>query len=159
MNALELTGRARTHLLEPSETVVALHVHAVGPFLKLREAARAEGFDLTPVSAFRDFDRQLSIWNSKFTGDRPVLDAAGQALDVTQLSASERVAAILVWSALPGASRHHWGTDLDLFDANATPPGYRVQLTSVLFGGCYQASSPSPGISVSRRWRRRRVVP
>ena len=133
MNALELTGRARTHLLEPPETAVALHEHAVGPFLKLREAARAEGFDLKPVSAFRDFDRQLAIWNGKFMGDRPVLDAAGQVLNVTQLSASERVAAILVWSALPGASRHHWGTDLDLFDANATPPGYRVQLTSEEF--------------------------
>ena len=24
--------------------------------------------------------------------------------------------AILLWSALPGASRHHWGTDLDVFD-------------------------------------------
>ena len=35
----------------------------------------------------------------------------------------------LLWSALPGASRHHWGTDVDVIDARATAPGYRVQLT------------------------------
>ena len=130
MNVLELTGRARTHLREPSVPGVALHEHAAGPFARLCDAARTQGFELTPVSGFRDFDRQLSIWNGKFTGERPLLDAAGGALDVTQMSAPERVAAILVWSALPGASRHHWGTDLDLVDARAIPPGYRVRLTA-----------------------------
>ena len=42
---------------------------------------------------------------------------------------AERVDAILLWSALPGASRHHWGTDVDLIDARAIEPGYRVRLT------------------------------
>ena len=36
--------------------------------------------------------------------------------------------AILRWSALPGASRHHWGTDLDVYDKAATPEGYEIQL-------------------------------
>jgi LAS superfamily LD-carboxypeptidase LdcB len=35
----------------------------------------------------------------------------------------------LLWSALPGASRHHWGTDVDLIDRRAIPPDYRVELT------------------------------
>jgi LAS superfamily LD-carboxypeptidase LdcB len=30
---------------------------------------------------------------------------------------------------LPGTSRHHWGTDLDVFDGAVTEPGYQVQLT------------------------------
>ena len=38
------------------------------------------------------------------------------------------VLAILRWSALPGASRHHWGTELDVFDAAAKPDGYTVEL-------------------------------
>lgn len=133
MNAQELTGRARTHIVALAQPACAVHVHAAAAFLQLRRAAGTAGFDLTPASAFRDFDRQLSIWNTKFTGDRPLLDAAGQELDVEQLSPAERVAAILVWSALPGASRHHWGTDLDLFDAAAINPGYRVQLTAAEF--------------------------
>jgi LAS superfamily LD-carboxypeptidase LdcB len=38
------------------------------------------------------------------------------------------VDAILCWSAIPGGSRHHWGSDLDVMDAAALPPGYQVQL-------------------------------
>ena len=38
------------------------------------------------------------------------------------------MAAILVWSALPGASRHHWGTDLDVFDRAVQPPGEPLEL-------------------------------
>ena len=110
-----------------------LHGHVVKPFLNLRRAAAAAGFDLIPVSSFRDFDRQLAIWNGKFTGARPLLDAAGTVLDANRLSPAERVAAILLWSALPGASRHHWGTDLDIIDAAAVPPGYRVQLVGEEF--------------------------
>jgi LAS superfamily LD-carboxypeptidase LdcB len=96
--------------------------------LTLRAAAAADGIDLVPISSFRDFDRQLAIWNGKFRGERPLQDRAGRPLDVTSLPPARRVEAILWWSALPGASRHHWGTDFDVVDAAAMPPGYRVQL-------------------------------
>ncbi|MCB9651596.1 MAG: M15 family metallopeptidase [Deltaproteobacteria bacterium] len=36
--------------------------------------------------------------------------------------------AILNWSALPGGSRHHWGTEMDVVDLAAVPPDYRVRL-------------------------------
>ena len=129
MNPDELTGQVRTHIATVPEPDCALHAHVVAPFLNLRRAAQADGFDLTPQSSFRDFSRQLTIWNGKFSGQRPMVDAGGRPLDVHGLSASERVEAILLWSALPGASRHHWGTDVDLIDARATPPGYRVGVT------------------------------
>ena len=29
----------------------------------------------------------------------------------------------------PRASRHHWGTDFDIYDASAMPEGYQIQLT------------------------------
>ena len=129
MNGGELTGQVRTHIADVPTPACALHAHVVAPFLNLRRAALADGFDLLPVSSFRDFSRQLAIWNGKFSGERPTLDASGSPLDVSRLSPLQRVEAILLWSALPGASRHHWGTDVDLVDRNATPPGYRVQLT------------------------------
>ncbi|HEY3656857.1 MAG TPA: M15 family metallopeptidase [Steroidobacteraceae bacterium] len=128
MNALELTGQARTHVVAAPDLDSELHAHVIAPLVNLRRAALAAGFDLKPVSGFRDFDRQLSIWNAKFSGARPLYDAAGGALDASQMSPSERIGAILRWSALPGASRHHWGTDVDLIDASAAAPGYRVQL-------------------------------
>jgi LAS superfamily LD-carboxypeptidase LdcB len=141
VNEAELTGQSRTHITEVRDPDCALHRLVVAPFQNLRRAALADGFDLRPHSSFRDFARQLAIWNAKFTGHRPVLDASGARIDVNELSAAERVDAILLWSALPGASRHHWGSDLDLVDANATAPGYRVQLTTEEFapGGPFAA--------------------
>ena len=44
------------------------------------------------------------------------------------MSEREIVYAILRWSALPGASRHHWGTDIDVYDENARPPDYEIEL-------------------------------
>jgi len=84
----------------------------VAPFLNLRRAARADGIDLKPLSSFRDFARQLAIWNGKFSGERPMYDALGVKLNAAALTPWERIEAILLWSALPGASRHHWGTDV-----------------------------------------------
>jgi LAS superfamily LD-carboxypeptidase LdcB len=49
-------------------------------------------------------------------------------LDAAALDEDARATAILHWSALPGASRHHWGTDFDVLDAAAMPPGYRLQV-------------------------------
>jgi LAS superfamily LD-carboxypeptidase LdcB len=110
------------------------------PFLNLRRAARAAGFNLTPVSSFRDFARQLAIWNAKFTGDRPIFDANGVRIDAFRLSPADRVDAILLWSALPGASRHHWGTDVDVIDAAALLPGDPDPLTAQKFssGGPFE---------------------
>lgn len=129
MNALELTGRARSHVVELPEPRCTVHRDVVAPLLALVAAARAEaGIELAPVSAFRDFERQLRIWNEKYRGERPLLDRAGRPLDAGQLGADERIDAILAWSALPGASRHHWGSDIDVIDRAALPAGYRPQL-------------------------------
>ncbi len=129
MNAAELTGRVRTHVIDVADPPCTVHVDVKAAFLSLRREAQKDGFDVTAVSSFRDFGRQLAIWNGKFTGERPLFDAEGRTLDVGTLSPAQRVSAILEWSALPGASRHHWGTDLDLIDRSAIPAGYSVQLT------------------------------
>jgi LAS superfamily LD-carboxypeptidase LdcB len=128
MNALELTGRARSHIIDLERPKCALHYEAVAAFLAMRGAAAAAGLQLEAVSSFRDFDRQLVLWNRKWRGERPLLDRAGQPLDAAGLSDSERVDAILAWSAIPGGSRHHWGSDIDVIDAAAMPAGYQVQL-------------------------------
>jgi LAS superfamily LD-carboxypeptidase LdcB len=124
----QVTGRTREHLTELSDARLGLHRGAAAPYLAMRAAALADGVDLTAFSGFRDFDRQLTIWNAKFRGERPMQDRAGRPLDPLRLSPAERVTAILWWSALPGASRHHWGTDFDVMDASALPPGYRLQV-------------------------------
>jgi LAS superfamily LD-carboxypeptidase LdcB len=129
VNDGELTGQARTHIAAVADPECLLHAQAVAPFLNLRRAARADGIDLQPLSSFRDFARQLAIWNGKFSGERPMYDASGVKIDAEALRPRERIEAILLWSALPGASRHHWGTDIDLVDRKATEAGYRIKLT------------------------------
>lgn len=128
MNPLELTGRARTHVVELENPRCTLHYEAVAAFLAMRDAAREEGIDLQAASSYRDFERQLAIWNGKWRGERPVLGRDGRPLDVSTLPEAQRVDAILAWSAIPGGSRHHWGSDVDVIDAQALPAGYQVQL-------------------------------
>src|SRR4029450_11486998 len=120
---MQLTGRERGHLVGPEAPRCMLHRAAVRPFLAMREAAALAGFDLVPVSSFRDFGRQRAIWNAKFRGERAALDRAGKPMDMTPPGPGARVEAILLWSALPGASRHHWGSDVDVADGNALAGG------------------------------------
>lgn len=135
---LELTGRSRRHVRELATPRAILHREVIAPFLAMRRAAARAGIDLTPASSFRDFEVQVRIWNGKWRGERPLLDRAGQPLAAARLKPAARVAAILAWSAPPGASRHHWGTDFDVFDARALPSGYALQLVP----GEYSASGP-----------------
>jgi LAS superfamily LD-carboxypeptidase LdcB len=140
--ALATLGQLDVHLCDPAvaEALGApMHRDVVAPFLALQAAAREAGFEPAVLSGFRGFDRQLSIWNRKAAGELAVLDSEARPLDPATLSDAELAFAILRWSALPGASRHHWGTDLDIYDAAARPPGYEVELVpaEVEHGGMF----------------------
>jgi len=134
-----LTGRSNAHIVESAEPGYRLQPPAAAALAAMRAAAAADGIDLHPLSSFRDFAHQCRIWNEKYRGQRPLLDAQGRAVDALSLPEPERVAAILLWSALPGASRHHWGTDLDVIDRACLAPGARPQLTRAEYGprGCF----------------------
>lgn len=128
MNPLELTGQARSHVIEAGTPGCLLHRDVVQAFGAMRAAAARAGLGLEAASAFRDFARQRDLWNAKYRGERPLLDAAGRPLDSARLDERQKIEAILLWTALPGASRHHWGTDLDVFDRRALPEGQRLRL-------------------------------
>ena len=135
----ELTGRARTHVVLMSEFDCELHPLAAAALRALRAAAAHDGIDLQAVSGFRDFGRQLAIWNGKYRGQRALLDAASRPLRAADLDEAQRVAAILVWTALPGASRHHWGSDCDVIDRAALERGATAELLAADYapGGRY----------------------
>jgi D-alanyl-D-alanine carboxypeptidase len=69
---------------------------------RMRNAAAAEGVTLVIRSATRNFHYQKGIWERKW--ERPQY-MGWQAVD--------KARDILTYSAMPGASRHHWGTDID----------------------------------------------
>ena len=128
MNIAQITGQDDAFLVDLAASH-RLHPEAAAAFQRLQQRAQRAGFDLQPVSCFRSFDRQLAIWNAKASDVRPVLDAQGNRLKREDYDDWQWAQAILRWSALPGASRHHWGTDLDVYDAAAVDADYSVQLT------------------------------
>lgn len=122
-----LTGKSRRHL-QPLDNHHALQPQACTAFIALQQAAKQQGFNLQAASSFRDFSRQQAIWNAKFSGQRRVHDDQGQTVNVLTLDELARCHAILRWSALPGASRHHWGTEIDIYDPDRLPIGQHLQL-------------------------------
>ena len=141
LNELELTGRATTHVVQRDDLRAAIHRDVLEPFLAVKAAAANAGIDLEIASGFRDFGAQLRIWNMKYRGERPLYDVTGNVRDHASLTTSERIDGILCWSALPGASRHHWGSDIDVIDRAAMPENYRYRLVPEEYatGGVFDA--------------------
>jgi len=82
---------------------MTLRKEAFEAFKKMFEAAQKEGVTLKIISSTRNFYRQKEIWEGKwerFAKDAPVAKA--------------RALKILEYSSMPGSSRHHWGTDIDI---------------------------------------------
>jgi len=75
------------------------------------DSARKEGVSLRVRSATRNFDRQAQIWGAKWRGERTLSN--GVNLGTAQMSDSAKARMILLYSSMPGTSRHHWGTDVD----------------------------------------------
>ena len=124
----QLLGLDESHLILVGRGPHRLTAATAAAFNDMQMAAAYEGFNLQAASSWRGFERQLAIWNGKWRGERPLLDADNQPLDALQLDDMERLHAILRWSALPGTSRHHWGTDLDIYDPDCLPVGTRLAL-------------------------------
>ena len=85
---------------------INLRKEAHDAFVEMKRAAYSEGMDLKIVSSYRNFYRQEGIWERKylqFTEEK----------GMTKLGAIEK---IIEYSTIPGTSRHHWGTDIDIID-------------------------------------------
>ena len=122
---------------------IRVHSDVIAPLKKLRKQLASAGFNLGIASGYRNYQRQLAIWNQKASGERAVLDDNGKPLKLEELSKSKEqlVFAILRWSALPGASRHHWGTDVDVYDGGVVNSGYELKLEPAEYheGGVFEA--------------------
>ena len=126
-------GLATEHLVSIAPDLLADR-ETVRAFQALGRRAAERGLDLRVASAFRDYDRQVRIINGKWAGDRPVTDREGRLLERAQYDDDEWLNLILRFSALPGTSRHHWGTDLDIWDASTVDEDYRLLLVPSEYG-------------------------
>ena len=80
-------------------------------FKKMYDAALKDGIILFIISATRTYDEQKIIWESKWTGKSLYY---GQNIATLFPDSVERSKFVLAYSSMPGTSRHHWGTDIDL---------------------------------------------
>jgi len=94
---------------------IYLRKQAYDSYCKMYAAAKKEGLNLKIVSAFRSNYHQQLIWESKWTGKRKV---GGKQLNISIPDEYLRAREILKYSSMPGSSRHHWGTDIDIYDLN-----------------------------------------
>lgn len=86
-----------------SKSGIYLRTEALQAFKSLNQAAIDEGLEIKILSGTRSFTYQQSIWERKWAKPRYMgWDDFDKALD------------ILTYSSMPGTSRHHWGTDIDL---------------------------------------------
>lgn len=76
-------------------------------FNQMKSAAKKEGIKIKIVSGYRSFQRQKLIWNKKFLSNQK-----------QGLNPIENINKITQYSTIPGTSRHHWGTEIDIIDEN-----------------------------------------
>lgn len=80
-------------------------------FNLMRKAAKEQGFNIHVISSYRNYNHQNGIWERKYKNFR----AQG-------FSHQKTIEKIIEYSTIPGTSRHHWGTDLDIIDATKGIP-------------------------------------
>lgn len=86
-----------------TKSEIYLRREAYAAFELMYAAAAADGIDLKIISATRNFDYQKGIWERKWQRPRYM-----------GWSDFAKAKDILTYSSMPGSSRHHWGTDIDL---------------------------------------------
>lgn len=99
----ELMGKAAIELFGEG---INLREEAYHAFLDMKKAAYTAGFDIKMISSYRSFERQKAIFERKF-------------INYTEIDGMEPLKAIdkiIEYSTIPGTSRHHWGTDIDIID-------------------------------------------
>ena len=90
-----------------SDTIL-LEKETYSAFIKMKDAAEKDGIIIKLVSGFRDFYRQRMIWNNKYK----------KFTNEFSLDGPTAIKEIIRFSTIPGTSRHHWGTEIDIIDKN-----------------------------------------
>ena len=104
-SVLELMGKTDIELVGKG---INLRPMAHDAFVEMKKAAYSDGIDLKVVSSYRNFSREQAIWERKY--DRYTEEDGMEPL--------QAIDKIIEYSTVPGTSRHHWGTDLDLNNLN-----------------------------------------
>ena len=81
-------------------------------FKQMQNDAKKDGIEIEIVSGYRSYQKQKNIWNYKYNKNFK-----------KGIFGIKNINRIIQYSTLPGTSRHHWGTDIDVIDKRFTPKG------------------------------------
>ena len=81
-------------------------------FKQMQNDAKKEGVEIEIVSGYRSYQKQKDIWNNKYNKNFE-----------NGILGIKNISRIIQYSTLPGTSRHHWGTDIDIIDKRFIPKG------------------------------------
>ncbi|MAY54067.1 MAG: D-alanyl-D-alanine carboxypeptidase [Flavobacteriaceae bacterium] len=105
----QLIGKGNPDIVGDSYTS-KMHKDAKAAFLKMKAAAAKDGIAIEVVSAYRNFQRQKEIFEGKY-----------QRFTNQGLAPLDAIKKIIEYSTIPGTSRHHWGTDIDIINGGVSP--------------------------------------
>jgi len=105
INTEILTGMDNSKIVGDT---IQLERETYNAFIKMKDAAENDGIKIKLVSGFRDFYRQQTIWNKK----------KKKFTEEFSLDGPSAIKEIIRFSTIPGTSRHHWGTEIDIIDKN-----------------------------------------
>ena len=103
-----------------------LRKEAHNAFIEMKKAALNSGIKIQVVSSYRNYDHQKRIWNRKY---KTYINKG-----LTEVKAIEK---IIEYSTIPGTSRHHWATDIDIIDASVKQPKNVLSPKNFTDNGCY----------------------
>ena len=92
-----------------SRSGMYIHKDTWAAYLAMYQQAQQEGISLKILSATRNFDAQKGIWERKFMERVTRMSRIPEASDRKNFALD-----ILKFSSMPGTSRHHWGSDIDI---------------------------------------------
>ncbi len=81
-------------------------------FKQMQNDAKKESIEIEIVSGYRSYEKQKDIWNNKYNKNFE-----------NGILGIKNINRIIQYSTLPGTSRHHWGTDIDIIDKRFVPKG------------------------------------
>lgn len=120
----DLIGRGKPQLYGTGYKMLK---NAHRAFLEMSRQAEKDGFSIRVVSSYRSFNHQNLIWTRKYKRYRS-----------RKLTPKEAVYSNIRYTAIPGSSRHHWGTEIDVVNGRIKTSRYPLNTRNFHGYGIYK---------------------
>jgi LAS superfamily LD-carboxypeptidase LdcB len=97
-------------------------------FLEMNYEAKKSDMNIRVVSSYRSFNHQNLIWTRKYKRYRS-----------RNLSSQQAIQYNIRYTAIPGSSRHHWGTEIDVVNGSIKTSRYPLNTKNFHGYGIYKS--------------------